>query len=128
MPYFHPTPCVLLCRHRAVLCPQWGPRNTAARAARYYSVLCRATLKMLACRCVSSSHVHLAHCTRAYVHGRARANARVVSHVSRACAAIYVFIAGDRMPARGWSPRVNVLRLRHMASQASSIHSSSPWR
>jgi hypothetical protein len=106
-PYFHPTPCML--SHRAVLCPQWDPRNAAVRAARYYSVLHRTTLKMLVCRRASSYHVHSAHCTHTYMHGRACANARVVSRVSRTCTAIYTFTG-------------IILSLRCVASKASSIH------
>ena len=111
---------MLLCR-TALCCPQWGPWNAAVRAARYCSMLCRTMLKMLVCRYVSSSHIHSACCACACVCRRACANARVVSCVSRTCAAIYAF-TGNRTPVRDWSPRINVLSLRCMASQASSIH------
>ena len=120
MPYFHPTPCILL--YRTVLCPQWGPRNAAAR---YYSILYRTILKMLVYRYVSSSHIHPAYCICIYdtriANRRTCANARVVSYVSRTCTAIYIF-TGNRILARDWSPRTNILSLRYMASQVSSIH------
>jgi hypothetical protein len=59
--YFNPTaPCVLL--YRAVLCPQWGPRNAAVRAACYYSILYPTILKMLVYRYACSSHIHPAYC------------------------------------------------------------------
>jgi hypothetical protein len=105
-----------LCCHTVLSSARSGVRGTQ-RSER------PATMKMLARRYVSSSHVHSACCTHVctYMHRRACANARVVSCVSRTCAAFYTF-AGDRMPARDWSPRVNILSLRHVASQASSIH------
>jgi hypothetical protein len=61
--------------------------------------------------------VHIPTC----MYRRTCANARVVSYVSRACAAIYIF-TGNRIPVRDWSPRMNILSLRYMASQVSSIH------
>ena len=79
--------------YRAVLCPQWGPRNAAVRAARYYSVLYRAMLilKMLVCRYVYASHIHSAYCTYTYMYRRTCANARVVSHVYSARTAFHTF-------------------------------------
>jgi hypothetical protein len=58
------TPCIVL--YRTVLCPQWGPRNAAARAARYYSTLHRTILKMFLYRYASSSHIHSAYCAYTY--------------------------------------------------------------
>jgi hypothetical protein len=124
VPHFHPTPCTLLCR--TFLCPQWGPRNAAARAARCCSALCRAMLKTLVCRRASSSHFHSAHCARACACRRTCANARVVSCVSRACAAA----ASMHLPVTECHSNARLVitqgccvhGLRRVANQASSTH------
>ena len=92
------------------------PEDRGARY-RYYSILYRTMLKMLV---PTQLTVHIPACMYC-MYRRTCANARVVSYVSRTCTAIYIF-TGNRIPVRDWSPRMNILSLRYMASQVSSIH------
>jgi hypothetical protein len=88
------TPFILL--YRTVLCPQWGPRTVAARADRYYSMLDRTILKMLVYRMPPPPiSTQLTVYVYTYMYRRTCANARVVSHVSRTCTAVYIFTGNE---------------------------------